>query len=161
MPLLLAVLIAVTSGLLGMKSFSRSFRIFLLAVGASVFLIIAPLPVELLLPIGFQCISTIVIAMLIFLLWRRREVSDLMFLLSIVCFVLGGLGMTGDLGVGLVVFAFVFAYVFIALVFVTSKEGVPGGIAGFFALKNKKNGGSASGPFPSRISLPCSSYQVF
>jgi len=126
LPMLSAVLIAVLSGLLKMEDFDKSFKAFLFTVTTSIFVIVVPLPVKSLRPLLFQGISITVVVMLIYLIVTRMEISDFMFLLSMVCFISGGLGMARDFGVEFAVFAYVFAYVFIALVFVTSKESVKG-----------------------------------
>lgn len=135
LPILSAVSIAVLSSLLKLEDFDKPFKAFLFAVATSIFMIIVPLPWK---PTFlFQGMSIIVIVVSIYLYLTRRKISDLMFLLSMVCFTSGGVGMAEDLGIQFTVFAYVFAYVFIALVFATSKEKVEGGIAPFFALKTQ------------------------
>jgi signal transduction histidine kinase len=137
LPLLSALLIAVVSSLLRIEDFDKLFNAFLFTVATTIFMIVVPLPVKSLHTILYQGISIIVVVVSIYLILTRREFSDLMFLLSMVCYISGGLGMMGGLGVEFVVFAFLFAYVFIALVFITSKESAEIGIASFFALKTE------------------------
>lgn len=137
LPIVFAVSIAVLSSLLKLKDFDKPFKAFLFILGASISMIVVPLPVGSLHQLLLQAITVIVFVALIYLILTRREISDLMFLLSMMCFTSGGLGMARDLEIEFIVFAFAFAYMFIALVFVTSKESVRGGISSFFALERK------------------------
>lgn len=135
LPTLSAVLITVLSGPLKLKDFDKPFKTFLFTLVASIFFVVAPIPVR---PTRlFQGMSTIIVAVSIYLYLAKRELSDLMFLLSMTCFISGSMGITRDLGIEFTVFTFFFAYVFIALVFATSKESVEGGIASFFTLKTQ------------------------
>ena len=77
------------------------------------------------------------IAVSSYLLIARKELSDFMFLLAMICFTSGGLGMAFDLGIPFIAFAYTFAYVLIGLVFMASKISVPGGIATFFSLREE------------------------
>jgi len=137
LPLVSAILIAVLSSLLKIEDFDNLYKAFLFTIATSIFMIVVPLPVNFLPSLIFQGMSMIVIVVSIYLILTRRKISDLMFLLSIMCFTLGGLGLAGDLAIEFNVFAFVFAYVFIALVFATSEGSVKGGMASFFALKRE------------------------
>jgi PAS domain S-box-containing protein len=74
----------------------------------------------------------------VYLMLRRREVPDLMFLLAMVCFTLAEVGrsITGS-GIEFVVFSYTCAHMFLALVFVTARESEGSGIASFFALERE------------------------
>ncbi len=81
--------------------------------------------------------SVIVMAVSSYLVLTRRELSDIIFLLSIVCFTSGELGMAFDLGTPFIVFSYTVAYALIAPVFMTSRESANGGITPFFSLKKE------------------------
>jgi len=137
LPLMSSLTIAVFSSLLNLEDFDKPFKIFRLTLAGSIFMMIVPLPMDFLLPLLFQGTSTVVIAVSIYLYVTRRELSDLIFLLSMVCFTSGGLGMAFDLGIPFTVFSYAFAYVLIGIVFMTSSERATGGIAPFFSIKRE------------------------
>jgi PAS domain S-box-containing protein len=138
LPITAAILIAVLSALLNQKNFSKPFKVFLFLTAASIFMIVLPVPLspqpELLYPI----ISMVTISASGYLVLRRRELPDLMFLLSAACFTLAevGRGIMGS-GIEFVVFAYTCAHLFLALVFVTAKENWGSGIASFFVLEKE------------------------
>jgi two-component system NtrC family sensor kinase len=138
LPVTSAILIAVLSGLLNQKDFRKPFKIFLCILAASIFMIVLPLPVspqpELLYPI----ISIAAISASGYLILRRRELADFMFLLSTACFALAEVG-RGTMGSGIefIIFSYTCAYMFLALVFVTVRESSGSGIASFFALERE------------------------
>ncbi|PVX23522.1 MAG: hypothetical protein CW716_11935 [Candidatus Bathyarchaeum sp.] len=134
LPVISAILIAVISNLLRQKDFNKSFKIFLLILATSVVMIAFPFPVsphpELLYPV----ISAVTIVASGYLIWSRRKVPDLMFLLAMICFTLAEVKGIVDSGVEFVVFAYTCAYMFLALVFVTARENGGSDVASFFAL---------------------------
>ena len=96
LPLMLSLTIAVFSSLLNLECFDKPFKIFLLTLAGSIFMMIVPLPMDFLRPLLFQGTASIVIAVSIYLYLTRRELSDLIFLLSMICFTSGSLGMAND-----------------------------------------------------------------
>jgi len=136
-PMMCAFSIAVFSSVLKLKNFDKPFKIFLFILAASIFMMIVPLQVNSLQPLLFSSMSFIVIAVSSYLYLTRRKFSDIIFLLSVVCFTSGGLGTTFNLGIPFTVFSFTFAYILLALVFTTSRESERGGIASFFSLKRE------------------------
>ncbi len=137
LPMMCAVSIAVFSSLLKLEHFDKPFKFFLLTLAGSIFLMIIPLPVDSLHVLLFPSMSVIVIAISTYLSLARREISDFIFLLAMVCFTSGGLGMGFNLGVPFIVFSYTFAYVLMGLVFMTSKESATGSIASFFSLRKE------------------------
>ena len=138
MPVTSAILIVVLSGLLNQKSFRKPFRAFLFLLATSIFMMVLPLSLnprpELLYPI----MSIVAIFASGYLILRRRELPDIMFLLSTVCFALAEVG-SGIMGsrIEFLVFTYTCAHLFLALVFVTAKESGGSGIASFFALERE------------------------
>lgn len=137
LPVVSGVFIAVLSRLLRLRDFDKLFQVYLCILAASIFVIVTPLPMKILSPLLFQGMSIIVIAVSVYLVLSRRENPDVMFLLSIVCFASASVAWMGGLSLELFAFAHVFAYVFIALVFVTSRQSMDGGMASFFALRTE------------------------
>lgn len=137
LPVLSAVLIAVISSLLRLENFDKPFKAFLFMLALSLLLLFTPVPVQPFRSILANGVGTIVIILSAYLILTRREISDLMFLFSMLCFVLGGLGLARGSGAEFVVFSYVFAYGFIGFVFLTSKESLGKGVASFFALKKE------------------------
>jgi len=138
LPVTSAILIVVLSGLLNQKNFRKPFKVFLFFLATSIFMMVLPLPLnpqpELLYPI----MSIVAISASGYLVLRRRELPDIMFLLSTVCFASAevGRGIMGS-GIEFLVFAYTCAHLFLALVFVTAKESGGSGIASFFALERE------------------------
>ena len=136
-PLIWALLIAVFSSLLKLKNFDKPFKIFLVTLTASIFMMIVPLQINPLQPFIFSSMSFIVIVVSSYLYLTRREFSDIIFLLSVICFTSGGVGASFNLGIPFAVFSFTLAYILMASVFMTSRESESGGIATFFSLENE------------------------
>ena len=137
LPVISAILIAVLSNLLRQKDFSKSFKFFLLILTASAVMIILPLPVSPQPGLLYPVISAVTIVVSGYLIWSRRKVPDLMFLLAMVCFTLAEVrGIMGS-GIEFVVFAYTCAYMFLALVFVTAREGGGSDAAAFFDLEKE------------------------
>jgi len=137
LPIISAILIAVLSNLLRQKDFRKSFKIFLCILAASAVMMILPLPVSPQPGLLYPVISAVTIVVSGYLIWSRRKVPDLMFLLAMVCFTLAEVrGIMGS-GIEFVVFAYTCAYMFLALVFVTAKEGGGSDVASFFALEKE------------------------
>jgi PAS domain S-box-containing protein len=138
LPVISAILIAILSNLLRQKDFRKSFKIFLFLLATSAVMMVLPLPVSLQPELLYPVISMVTIAVSVYLMLRRREVPDLMFLLAMVCFTLAEVGrsITGS-GIEFVVFSYTCAHMFLALVFVTARESEGSGIASFFALERE------------------------
>jgi len=138
LPVISAILIAILSNLLRQKDFRNSFKIFLFLLATSVVMMVLPLPVSLQPELLYPVISMVTIVVSVYLMLRRREVPDLMFLLAMVCFTLAEVGrsITGS-GIEFVVFSYTCAHMFLALVFVTARESEGSGIASFFALERE------------------------
>ncbi len=138
LPITSAILIAVLAGLFNQKDFRKSFKAFLFILAASMFLIFLPLPITPYLEFVYPSVSFAAILVSGYLVVRRRELSDFMFLLSTVCFALAevGMNMTGS-GIEFVVFSYTCAHMFLALVFVAVKENGGKGITSFFALERE------------------------
>jgi len=138
LPVISAILIAILSNLLRQKDFSKSFKIFLFLLATSAVMMVLPLPVSLQPELLYPVILIFTIFVSVYLIWRRRKVPDLMFLLAMVCFTLAeaGRGITGS-GIEFVVFSYTCAHMFLALVFVTARESGGSGIASFFALERQ------------------------
>jgi PAS domain S-box-containing protein len=133
LPIMSAILIAVTSNILNQKNFRNLFKVFLSILAATTLLIFLPLPVNLLQPeLVYLIASVATISALSYLIVRKKRLPDFMFLLSTVCFALAEAG--GNLlgsGTEFVVFAYTCAHMFLALVFVVAKQNGGIGIAGF------------------------------
>ena len=137
LPIISSVSIAVFSSFLKLKNFDKPFKIFLFTLVASIIMMIIPIPVDSIQPLLFQGMSIVVSTVSSYLYLARKEISDIIFLLSILCFTSGGLGMAFELGIPFIVFSYALGNVFIALVFMTSKESAKKGIGSFFTLEKE------------------------
>jgi PAS domain S-box-containing protein len=137
LPVISAILIAVLSNLLRQKDFSKSFKIFLLILAASAAMMVLPFPVSPQPGLVYPVISAVTIVASGYLIWSRRKVPDLMFLLAMICFTLAEVKGIVNSGIEFTVFAYTCAHMFLALVFVTAKESGGSDVADFFALEKK------------------------
>ncbi|MFA5365347.1 MAG: PAS domain-containing protein, partial [Candidatus Bathyarchaeia archaeon] len=137
LPILSAVLIVVISSLWNMKDFDKPFKAFVLVLAASLFLMFIPIPAKTVLPPLMQSLTVVTIAVSVYLYIKKRETSNLMFLLSITCFAIAGIGTGIELEAYFNTFSYTFAYLFIGLVFLTSKGNTYGDVASFFSLKTE------------------------
>ena len=136
-PMIWALSIAVFSSLLKLKNFDKSFKIFLFTLIPSIFIMVVPLQVDGLYPITFSIMSFMVIGVSGYLYVTRKEISDIIFLFSVICFTSGGIGTGINLGTPFSVFSFTLAYSLMAVVITVSKESQREGIATFFALEKE------------------------
>jgi two-component system NtrC family sensor kinase len=137
LPVISAILIAILSNLLRQKDFSKSFKIFLLILATSTLMMVLPLPVSPLPALLYPVISAVTIVASGYLIWSRRKVPDLMFLLAMICFTLAEVKGIVNSGIEFVVFAYTCAHMFLALAFITAKEKGGSDVAAFFALEKK------------------------
>jgi signal transduction histidine kinase len=137
-PITAAFLIVSMSSALNIKDFDKPFKAFLIILIASTVLMFIPIfPVKTTLPSVVQIITVAATVASTFVYIKKRETSNLMFLLAMLCFSSGGVG----IGIGLEsyfsTFSFAFAYVFIGLVFITSKENMNEDVAHYFTLQEE------------------------
>jgi two-component system NtrC family sensor kinase len=137
LPVISAILIAVISNLLRQKDFNKSFKIFLLILATSGVMMALPFPVNPHTELVYPVISAVTIVVSGYLIWSRRKVPDLMFLLAMICFTLAEVKGIVDSGIEFVVFAYTCAYMFLALVFITARENGGSDVASFFALEKE------------------------
>ena len=136
LPVISAILIAVLSNLLRQKDFRKSFKIFLLILTISAVMMLLPLPVSPQPGLLYPVISAVTIVASGYLIWSRRKVPDLMFLLAMICFTLAevkGIVNSGEF----VIFAYTCAHMFLALVFITARERGGSDVATFFDLEKE------------------------
>jgi len=105
LPVISAILIAVLSNLLRQKDFNKSFKMFLFILATSAVMIVLPLPVSLHPELLYPVISAVTIVASGYLIWSRRKVPDLMFLLAMICFTLAEVKGIVNSGIEFVVFA--------------------------------------------------------
>jgi signal transduction histidine kinase len=134
-PIISAVTIAVYTSFLNKESFDKPFQLFTAILLLTALLIVIPLQIKGLIPWIYRAISALVSIPLAYMVFTKKRLPDILFMLSVVCFVAGGVGLGFKLAVEFSAFAFTFAYIFIFLVFLTS-EGSEG-IASFFILKKE------------------------
>lgn len=133
-PIAFAVPTAVLSSLLKVKDFERPFRIFLCGTGLALFALFAQLPLESLrggLMILFMAVS---IPTLIFLVFRDRESSDLIFLMATLCFIFQGITREVASVEETPIILSLFGTVFTGLMFAVPNRG---GLASFLTLERK------------------------
>ena len=138
LPVTAAFLIVALAGLFNQKDFEKPFNIFLFLAAISTTMIVLPIPINPPSEILYPILSMATISASAYLVLRRRELPDFMFLLATTCFTLAGIG-SGIMSTEteFVVFAYTCAYIFLALVFVTARETVGSTLASFFSLSRE------------------------
>jgi PAS domain S-box-containing protein len=135
LPIASAVFIAVLCSLLRLKDFSKPFKAFLFILTISILMIFVPLPVAPDLFLWFDAIGSIIVS--VYLILLRKQIPELMFLLSIGCNILAGVGVAQGLAPEFNILGSFLAYVFIALVFAIPNEIAEGSVGSFFALEKE------------------------
>jgi len=137
LPIISALFIAGLSSFLRLKNFDKLFKAFLFILAASIFMVIVPLPETSAHTFISYGMATMLLALLIYMVLKRRQFPDLMFLFSVIFFILTGIGMAEDFALEFNVLTSFLGYIFITFVFMTAKKDVEGGISSFFALKEE------------------------
>jgi PAS domain S-box-containing protein len=136
-PIMFAILITVLSGLGNYKSFNKLFQTFLagfIIVVATVFL---PFDYPAIILGGTIGLSFLILGTLIFVWLRKRKTGDLLFLLSVASFAVGGFGQRLGFGTAFYLLGQVFAYVFIILVFILPTYDAQWNNSSFFKVKQQ------------------------
>lgn len=138
LPITSAILIVVVSNLLKLKDFSKPFKVFLFILATSIAMMLLPFYVNPYPEFLYLTIAIATIAVSSYLVFKRRNIPDFMFLLAMVCFSLAGVGknVMGS-GTEFIVFSYTCAYMLLALVFITSKKNGGTGTTSFFALEKE------------------------
>ncbi len=136
-PIGAAGLIAVISNLVKPKSFDRSFKFFLIALGISILLLIFPSAANTLrIPLlcTFAALSFPASA---YMFLKKRDNSDLMFFLAFSCFMFSWISLDVGLAEEITVLLTLFAIVFTALMFSVTNDRIADNMASFFTLQSK------------------------
>jgi PAS domain S-box-containing protein len=137
-PLILGIFIAVNEHFMRKKDFNLLFRIFLVAIFFSFILLFLPIQMDVIFTIIMQFMAIEIIAVLTYLLIRKRILTDLMFLLAIVCFTLAGISLSYDILLIFSVFSFIIGYVFLILVFIVATPSKDKkGVSSYFSLQHQ------------------------
>jgi signal transduction histidine kinase len=138
MPLAFAVFIAAFSSFLKWKESSKPFKAFLVVLGTSIGMLVLKgafgfrMPNE---PM-YASIMASSYAVLVYIVVKRKEIPDVMFLLAQVCFMSAEIGVAYSLPEFTLLASF-FSLVFTVLMFATSKYSTRGSVASIFALKRR------------------------
>jgi PAS domain S-box-containing protein len=135
LPISSAVFVALLCSLFKLKDFDKPFKAFLLVLTSSVIMLFVPVSATPTPFLWFEAIGSTVVSVYIILI--RKQIPELMFLLSIACSVLAGVGRTLDLASEFNIFGYLMAYVFIALVFVIPNEISEESVGSIFALEKE------------------------
>ena len=139
LPILIAIFVSVNESIFKVKDFDKVFKAFT-ALSAVLFIIVfIPIDTGNILPLVRQGIAFEIIFASVYLFFKNKEVSNLLFLLSLLCFTISGITLARNI-VELSIFADFMAYTFLALVFVNvslSPKKDKHGIGSYFSLKSK------------------------
>jgi PAS domain S-box-containing protein len=137
LPMMVAFLFVVGVSLLKIKDFDLLCKILLVIVAFSFILVFLPVSIVGMFKIIRYSMGVVVIAISGYLLVKTRDPSSLLFLLSMICFIIAGVTLVRDMEY-FSIFSYLMAHVFLTLIFVAAPT--PGGseeqgIASSFSLK--------------------------
>jgi signal transduction histidine kinase len=137
-PITSAIPIACLSSLLKIRNFETPFKVFLFALGTSILMLVAQPPLEQLRVILLIFFSTISYSVLIYLITKRKDSSDIIFLLALTCFTAEGLlRYVSIMEYELTTLLSLFGMVFTTLMFVVPTGSNRNSMASFFKLKSQ------------------------
>jgi signal transduction histidine kinase len=136
-PIIYAMLVSTISVQFNFKSFEKPFKTFLIVAIGSILIMVAPFQTSFWNPIVISVSSTILMAFLVKLIIKKKQASDLMLLISLLCFATGGIGVAKGLANSFSIFASVMGYVLIGLVFWTARSHNEEGVCSIFTLRQE------------------------
>jgi PAS domain S-box-containing protein len=136
-PITAALLIATISSLLKLRKFDKPFECFLLTLSASIVFLVFPAAAEIIRVPLLGAFGTLAFPALVYLVIKRRNNSDLMFLLAFSCFMFSGISLDAGLAEETTVLLALFGVVFTALMFTISNDRTAGDMASFFVLQSE------------------------
>lgn len=137
-PLAFAVLLAAISSLLKWERFNIPFKAFLCVLGTSISMLVIKETLSFRIP-NEPIYGTIIASsytVLVYLVIKRREIPDVMFLLAQICYMSAEIGVASEMP-EFTILASIFSLAFTVLVFVTSRYGTKEGVASVFSLQSK------------------------
>jgi PAS domain S-box-containing protein len=137
-PVAWALFVTVLWSLLKRDNFDRPFKYFLLVLTTSFLVPLTPISFPLEATLARVLAASLVLCTVLmsaYLCLTRKELSSLMFLLAVSSFVLSSLLLYVDLDSGAI--TEVFGYVFLFLMFVTSRNSTQGGMSSLFSLQKQ------------------------
>lgn len=138
-PLLVALLIASNESIINSENFEKNFLLFLFSLIMTITLIFVPLDlgmVSIFIGVGLTIDILIITSILLF---KKRELTNLMFILSMICLSFAGMQMRGG-NTKLAIFSSLTGFTFLTLVFFVSSKSImktDSGIESYFSLKEK------------------------
>ena len=142
MPFIFAIFIAVNANIFKLEKFDSAFNLYLGLFFVCLILIAIPLDLKIINNFLKRFIAFEIIIVACYLLYRNKDLSNLLFLISMFCFSVAGFSMAAGQE-NLSIFAFLIAEISIALIFFkTVESGVKDeySIDSYFSMKNKLNG---------------------
>ncbi|MGA9387267.1 MAG: ATP-binding protein [Candidatus Bathyarchaeia archaeon] len=136
-PVTAAAMIATMSSLLKLKNFDRPFKCFLFILGASIVLLVFPSAAEAFRVPLLGAFASLSLPASIYLFVKRRDNSDLMFVLAFSCFIFSWIALDIGLAEEITVLLTLFGIVFTALMFNVTKDQFAGDLASVFILQGE------------------------
>jgi signal transduction histidine kinase len=136
-PIVFAMLLSAISSQYNLKNFEKPFKTFLVVMIASILMISAPFQTMFLNVALVAACSIILFILMVYLVTKKKRISDIMLSFAIICFASGGIGLSNGLSSEFGIFASVMGYVFIGFVFLTVKDSSEGGFSSIFSLRQE------------------------
>ena len=120
MPLLYSIFIATNETFLKIKNINKTFNIFLLLTIVTLILIFLPFKITVINSIIMQILSIEIIVAVLYYTYKTKAIDNIPFFLYIICGMIGGLSLSYG-NDSIAVFAFVFSFVFLTLLFIKER----------------------------------------
>jgi PAS domain S-box-containing protein len=128
------ILIAVASSISGKEGFKKLVKVHQTITVSSTVIMLLPFQVDLNIFTVYVIISVVTFFLALFLVLKRRDISDLMFLFTTIFYTAAEISLnTTSLNVEFLIVTFTCAHIFMGLIFITSKTSNKQGIASFFS----------------------------
>ena len=139
LPTMIALLFAIGESLFKIKNFDMMFKMFLAILALSCILVFLPFSIADICIFIRQFMGVAIIAISTYLLVRTKVVSNMMFLMSMTCFIVAGVALVRDMEY-FSIFAYLMAHIFLTTIFIVAPQSTKKDeydVSSYFSLKSK------------------------
>ena len=120
LPIIISVLILLFSDIVQSKTFEKSYKLFLISFIVTLLIVFSPINLEIAGTITTDVLAVFALIISSYSFIRKRQLGNILILLSLCSFLAYGLGMENDMGWAFVLLCYNFGFLFIGLAFTFS-----------------------------------------
>jgi PAS domain S-box-containing protein len=117
LPIIISVLILLFSDIVQIKTFEKPYKLFLISFIVTLLIVFSPINLEIAGTLTTDVLAVFALIISSYLFIRKRQLGNILILLSICSFLAYGLGMENDIGWAFVLLCYSFGFLFIGLAF--------------------------------------------